>query len=501
MSRGCGVSLAGAFLAAVFAFLLLGALGANVNHDEHQFVAPAAVMSRSGAVPYKDFPLFHLPNQVLLHAGLTRLADQPFLVARLTASVCAFGVTLFVFFSAWRQSTIPAIRSRLLFASAAVGFLVLDPLFAFTTGRAWNHDTVAFLVIAAIALQVRAARNSSLTYCLASGMMAGLAAGFRITAAPLLVPLCLSIFLFQTSWRHRILLATAYTAAATAALAPSWFFLANYSDQFLFGNFEFPRLRLLDPSNERIQKTMHPLRKVRFFFKEVALPSLPIFLLYLGITVNALRRRALPFGGWLVLGMLPFALLGCFAPSRYQYQHYFLLIPLLVMGAIYGLHRTPTFLQGRGKIVAIPLLFIGLTYYATATYISEAERWRLHPSRWITSRTFALSQQIRAQVPSGPILTLGPIAVLEAGGEIYPEFATAPFGWKSAPFVSLERRPLLKMLSARDLDGFLASRPPAGILTGVEQPALEAPIVEYAKTHGFEMRRLDGKRRLWLPPK
>ena len=55
---------------------------------------------------------------------------------------------------------------------------------------------------------------------------------------------------------------------------PSLHSLCARTEPFLFGNFAFPRLRLLNPENERIRKTMNPLRKLSFFFKEVALPSL-----------------------------------------------------------------------------------------------------------------------------------------------------------------------------------------------------------------------------------
>src|SRR5262249_25015851 len=127
----------------------------------------------------------------------------------------------------------------------------------------------------------------------------------------------------------------------------------------LFGNFQFPRVRLLDPTDTRAQKTITWSRKLRFFVKEVAVPSWPLFLAFCAVAVAPawvwLRRRE---RGTLRLGVLlltlPFFLIGCFAPSRYQYQHYYVLIPFLTLGIVYGLQCESV--SGR-RIVFVRVLF------------------------------------------------------------------------------------------------------------------------------------------------
>ena len=489
------------FLAAILAFLFAASMAKNLNHDEHQFIAPAVHLARNGLQPYRDFPLFHLPNLVFLYAALFRIFDHPFLVARCFSVLCAFATATLIFRECWQRPPFGLTRWR--FATAApVLFLILDPLFFFTTGRAWNHDSSALLIVLATLLQIHAARRDSIPLAAASALSAGLAAGIRLTVAPILIPLWLSIWFFPSSIRRRALLAALYVATATAALAPSLYSLAAYPDSFLFGNFEFPRLRLLDPENERIQKTMHPLRKLRFFFKEVALPSLPLFLSFIAFALapawKFLRHRTPHlFGPALIVAILPFALIGCFTPSRYQYQHYFIIIPLLVLGVVFG---TSTLLQHR-KWMPFSASILFLLCLCRFTYKSSKDINPGPVADWFPNRTARIAAKIAEHTPSGPLLTLAPIYPMEAGLKTYPEFSTGPFAWKSARFVAPARRPAFHLIAPDDLESLLTAQPPGGILTGVEDRALEKPLLEYSRAHQFTPIKLGKDRTLWLSRK
>ena len=482
-----------AFLGVVLGFLFLTAMGRNLNHDEHQFVAPAAALASDGLQPYRDFPLFHLPHLLFLYAALSRVFDHPFLVARLVSVLCSFATAALIFQECWRNPPFGDPRWRFA-AVGAVVFLVLDPLFFFTTGRAWNHDTSGFLVVLATILQVNAARRDSIPHAIASAVCGGLAAGTRLTCAPILIPLWFSIWFFPAPIRRRAKIAGTYLIAATAALGPSLYYLFAHTEPFLFGNFQFPRLRLLDPENERIRKSMHPLRKLRFFFKEVALPSLPLFLTYIVFTVR--RRADFTFATTLVIAILPFALLGCFAPSRYQYQHFFIVTPLLVLGVVYGISSASPCRKWALAWLILSVLTCSLSFlYKSSSSLSFAP-----VDDWFPNRIARIGARLRELSPRGPILTLAPIYPIEAGLRTYPEFSTGPFAWKSARFVSPERRERLHVIAPDDLEAFLAATPPGAILTGVEETSLEKPLVEYCRTHQFVPVKLDNQRTLWRPP-
>ena len=490
------------FLITILGFLFASSMAKNLNHDEHQFIAPAVLLAQGSLQPYRDFPLFHLPNLVFIYAALFRVFDHPFLVARCFSVLCAFGTAALIFRECWHHPPFGLTRCRIAAAITVALFLVLDPLFFFTTGRAWNHDSAALLIILATILQVKAARQDSIPLATASAISAGLAAGIRLTVAPILIPLWFSIWFFPAPMRRRAIIAAIYVATATAALAPSLYYLAAHTDPFLFGNFEFQRLRLLDPENERIRKTMHPLRKLRFFFKEVALPSFPLFLGFIAFAVvpasKFFRNRTQKlFGTALVAAILPFALIGCFTPSRYQYQHYFIIIPLLVLGIVFGIASIQS--PRKWMLIAAPIL--SLICFCRFIYTSSSEVFPGPIGDWFPNRISRIADQIAEKCPQGPILTLAPIYPMEASLKTYPEFSTGPFAWKSAHFISRERRRALHLIVPDDLAQLISEKPPGAILTGVEEAALEKPLIEYSRAHQFTAVKLGKERTLWMPPK
>ena len=118
---------------------------------------------------------------------------------------------------------------------------------------------------------------------------------------------------------------------------------------------------------------------------------------------------------------------------------------------------------------------------------------------WFAFQEQDQSSDLRKFPIHGRVLTLAPIWVLQAGLEIYPEFATGPFAWRSANLMTPERRKNTHMVAPSDLAEFLSKRPPGAILTGVESEDLEQPLVEYAKAHGFTEARCARQRIVWLP--
>src|SRR3954470_7403579 len=89
----------------VGALLFLYAVSRDLNHDEHQFIAPGVLISREGLLPYRDFPMFHLPNLAFAYAGLDRLTHQPILSAKLLSALSSTGVVALILMVASRAPT------------------------------------------------------------------------------------------------------------------------------------------------------------------------------------------------------------------------------------------------------------------------------------------------------------------------------------------------------------------------------------------------------------
>ena len=141
------VLVAFAFIAIVV--LLFARTGAReLNHDEHQFIAPPALLLRDGLLPYRDYPYFHMPNLIFVFAPLFATTSHLLLAARSFNACCATLLLLFVFATAARRFRTLQ-EMRWVIALSFVLLLSLNPFFRFTAGRAWNHDLAVLASVGA----------------------------------------------------------------------------------------------------------------------------------------------------------------------------------------------------------------------------------------------------------------------------------------------------------------------------------------------------------------
>jgi hypothetical protein len=89
----------------------------------------------------------------------------------------------------------------------------------------------------------------------------------------------------------------------------------------------------------------------------------------------------------------------------------------------------------------------------------------------------------------GKVLTLLPIYPLEGGLDVYREFATGQFVYRTGDLTEPSLLAKYRTTSPARIAAFLESDPPAAMLLGFE-PDLEAPMAEFARRKGY--RRVDG---------
>jgi hypothetical protein len=101
-------------------------------------------------------------------------------------------------------------------------------------------------------------------------------------------------------------------------------------------------------------------------------------------------------------------------------------------------------------------------------------------------------------VHDGKVLTLAPIFPLEGKLDIYEEFATGPFMWRTADLVDKKDRKRLRIISENELDSYLTKKPPVAIFIGFEG-GLEKPMFLYAQKNRFKKQVL-ANHELWVSP-
>jgi len=488
----------------------------HLDHDEHQFVASAALWARDGLLPYRDYPHFHMPYLVFVYGLLGELFGRWLFAARLV-SLGAATLTLLLLHGAVRRAAdaqAPLVRHGL--ACGAVLLLLFNPLFAYTSGLAWNHDLAVLLALMCCLVQGAGVRRAAL-----GGVLLGLAIGVRLSMAPLVVPLlCSQLAADAPGTRRRP--ALALLGGLTLALLPALWLLLLAPQAMLFGNLGYPALNTAYRVAEGFERAMTLPGKVAYLVTDILGEPANLLLALLllasclppgtrgaGTTsVRLVRRAALA---------LPFLLLGALAPTPAWYQYFYALVPFVILVA---LGRIASSAPGsRALRVAFLLLPLAVTAaawqtlpeYRTLSNLPDPASWqplRLHAAGRELASLLAEERPMASEAQAGTparrarpalVLTLSPIVPLEGGLAIDPAFASGPFAHRSARFLPADERGRHGLVGPDELEAHTAGSPPDALLTGDERRD-DAALLEWVARHGYRSRPFGDGLLLHLPP-
>ena len=219
------------FFIVIFILLLGRALNAELNHDEHQFVASGKLLADQFSFPYIDYPFHHMPNLALIYGLLFKLTNFSLLGARVLSVTWATLSVVILFYIAFEHFNSQGSLIQSLLAIACVILLITNPLFGSVSGKAWNHDLPTLLILLSFALLCRYdSQDISIRKVFLSGILLGLAIGTRLSYATMIIPY-LGAFLFFPSQRSRTvkyLYIMAFSIGVSLGLLPSIvLFIAN----------------------------------------------------------------------------------------------------------------------------------------------------------------------------------------------------------------------------------------------------------------------------------
>jgi 4-amino-4-deoxy-L-arabinose transferase-like glycosyltransferase len=496
---GAGVFLAIGLL--VFPIVLGLGMTQDLTRDEHQHVAAGAFVAREGLLPYRDFPHFHTPYLPFVYALLFRATDHLVNAARLLSVLAGTGILAVLGAIAWQLFRGRGRAFAATTAAATVLLALSTTLFSEHTGRAWNHEPALFLTLLAVVAHLAGLRSAGWAWFVISGGLLGLAIGTRITCAPLIAPFGLALWLFPPplAWRwHRV---AGFSTGLLLGLAGVLWFFAVVPEQAVYANFGFAETNILYRFSTGEPRTMTLAKKLRFFWKEIVRPDAALFLAGLLPILVAYfaNRSAASRWRWelrFLFLLLPFVFIGSFAPSPVFEQYFYPMVPLMVLAGLYAWASIST---ASGWFRRCQVVGIAATVLSVALGLRAFADFRNYfvPREWSGTKLHDRSQELRAHVTSGKILTLVPSYALEAGLSIYPALSTGVFAWRVSPYVEPARAARLGLLAPTTLAAALAADPPAGVLIGFEKKG-EEPLAEWAASHGYEARPLPKERQLWV---
>jgi hypothetical protein len=495
------------FLSAVFLLLLGGSMTKPLERDENQFVASGKVLADHLLLPYRDYPYFHMPYLVFIYGALFRFTDHLLLAARLLSVVCAWLTIVAVFYMALHAFQERSRGLHFLVAAGSIGLLVFNPVFAHTAGRAWNHEAVVLLALLAFLAHCRGMKTGSVKHICFSGALVGLAVGIRLTFAPAILGFLLVLFIYSRQPKRSLLF---FISGLLVALLPSILLFAIAPEQFVFGNLGYSVSLNRAYWQEMGRGTEMTIQsKILYFVQLVSSPdSLPVSLLFafllfsrnwLKVFADPDHRIEFPF----ILILLPFLLVGSFAPGlSFYYEYFYAPLTFTVIGLVYAM---ASFADKKvWSILSLGLFtlaVVGSAIYGLPVYRNSTTALSLQ--NWVPLNLHKTGRELAGHIGIGKVLTLFPVYPLEGGAEIYESLVTGSFAWRTGHLLSETEREKFRVMCESNLLQFLRAEKPEGILVVFEtalEHELEKPLENYAIENRFKPVQLRNGSILYVSP-
>lgn len=491
------------FGAVAVIFIVLTGLSNIFDHDEHQFVAAGKLLVDHGLLPYIDYPYFQMPNLVLVNGLIFLFSDHLLLGARLFSILCSI-TSVFLIFHLTKEAFGSGNEIlRLLVSSSMVLLLLLNPVYLLATGKAWNHDSmVCLLLLSYWAAILVFEKTCSTKWVFMTAFFVGLAAGFRVSGLPMIIPVwvAVSFFVKRNNLREHLSAQVFFVTGLLSALIPSILFFAADPNRFLFNVFGYHTLvdQVYLRAMGRSQTHMQILNEVVSVAMEDRMkPLIIVFIVSFPIAILAsFIKRRFPFGLFLSLLFIIFQVGGFFLKNIIFPQYFYAPIPFLILAVVFALSSTHNLLRWALIFVLTVAVLTTVILYGKAFLDSK----KLHEIlNWPPVLMRELSLEISAKAGPGRVLTLSPIFPLEGGLDIYPELTTGPFAWRVAGFVPNAERKKYRFFTQEELPKLIGNDLPDAVFTGFEGN-LDKPLEEYAEANNYTSVKVTmGK--LWIRSK
>jgi hypothetical protein len=461
------------------AALLANSMTKEVGRDE-QMYCTAGVLLGQGQMIYRDFSYpSQLPCHPLLLAALYRgLGTTHYLlVGRLVSVACDVLVVVFILLI-YRSIFGPHRRDGLLFGLAAAALYVFNPLVDYAAGYAWNHDVVVLCVVTSLWLFLTTdfQKKPHLWRIGAMGALLTFATFMRVTTA-LVELLFLAAVLLAAGGPlgKRIRTALPFLAAAlVVAIWPVWV-IAQAPRAFWLNLVRIPAIY-----GRWLHEVGKTFGKVALTMDCLATPGYLVLLMLAGYCVwitlrersNLDRAEKQKAGLAALLPLLLFAI--AYIPPTMWHQYLAVPVPFIGIAVAYPLvalrrcadesknrrrYRLTCGLVGAAAIVSI-LIYHVVLYRCLFLAV---------PEKWTPIEFHKVSVKIAADIKEpGPVLTLSPLHALEGGRDIYPEFSCGSIVYRAADLMSAQERQITHTLGPKTLAESIGTRPPAGVIVGVE---------------------------------
>ena len=480
---------------------------AEVDVDEHPFVASAAVLARHGLLPYRDYHYNHMPTEVVIYAGLFRACSHLLLAARCFQVLCAATAVTVLFCVSEAAFAFLQPQVRLAVSAAVAALYLTNPLFIKTAGLCWNHDfplLTALLGFLALRRAVSRARGA-IPLAAIAGFLLGLSVTTRLTFAAAGPGFAVLVFLAPGLSRPRkaALLAVMAGGFVVASLPTVWVWMQAPRAAF-FGNFLYPRLntRIHELRDEHHRSTVLPI--LAYYLRSlVYLPGNGLLTAsFAALAVRALRQRVrLGPQAFVQIGAVVTVAAGLlasgFMPAPPYPQYFYAAMPFILLGVILCGAAMPELLQWqrlRAPAVGAWLVCVafGAVSYGGLAYLPR-------PRTWVPLKVHQIGARVAREAHARSVLTLEPIFPLEGGLDVDERLTTCRFGIRAAPLLEPRDRVAYRMPTALDFATLLHERHAAVLVVRGSDGRLERHMQQAAAAAGYEKVTMRDRGYIWRP--
>ena len=495
----------GALVAAAGLFARL--MNYEMRRDEQLYASPAALLDSQRL--YFDFFYNHVPGSAwyyhLMHGafgggGLLFSARLGMFIAWIVFAAAAA-------YFAWRLT-----RSALV-ATAAVIFLVANDFLLGVVGATATNNFLplpfAFAGLCLFALGVRgegllgrAARREGVApqTILAAGVSLSIALAMKVSAIAFIAPVAVAAFLLPGGLKLTERLKTVVLPLAIGGLigatpvivellrAPD-IFLAHVTQYHTGPHVAYYEGRIAGDEDVAMGIGAKALLAHQIWFSGVDL-LLALASLIAICSLFIQRGSAVGLPALAIAVAASVAIFG-FAPSPAFPQYFAPLIVALLFLLLVSWREEAQCSRGYQSIALAAVAALGVI--VGAPRLAQHAPKLATPHKWTVAKVHAagvaIAQAMTEAGVDGKVLTFLPVYPLEGGLEVYPEFATGQFVFRTADLTEPALLAKYRTTSPSAVAAFLENDPPAAMLLGFE-PELEAPMADFARRKGY--RRVEG---------
>ena len=486
--------------AILFAGVALRLMNYELRRDEQLYVPPMQLLKDQRL--YQDFFYNHPPGSAWFFYLIRQISGSDHLLLSGRIGVLAG----WILFAVGIGLVSYAITRSGLISWCIVALSLANDLFLTQTGMTATNNLLplpfSFLGLGLFILGVSHGRSKPLLIFL-SGLCLSIAVVFKLNAVafiPMVVLGALFLPRLETFAQRLVRVVLPLAAGGLIGGLPILFYLAKDPPRFLahvMGYHLGPHAQYAKSAAATEEGVAATLGAKLMLANDIWLAgAVAVSLAALLALVLTYRRDSAYLGrgrwmlpspaGILVLGTLALCLAMSFVPTP-AFPQYFA-PPLVCLPIALALFYGSLGPEARQNVQPAILAATVIVLVIAAPRLAQNAGSLLHPSRMTVMRTHQAGVQIKEQLTSagvtGKVATLAPIYPLEGGSAVYPELATGPFVYRTADLTPPDLAKFYRMVSPSKIGALFDADPPAAILVGFDA-ALEAPLVDYARSHGY----------------